>query len=171
MSKRTCSIHGCEKRVHGQGLCSPHWNRQRRYGDPHGSKPRPIGSRIKVIIPGHPLAGVRNQVRRARVVLYAVLGGQDAPCHWCGRPLRWLSGKDARGAPGCLCADHLDGDTQNDSPENLVPACLGCNANRHRLTFSAATACSIGGCDQPHKALGLCRKHYLRQYKDKLAEA
>lgn len=34
MAKRTCSIDGCEKDVHGHGWCSTHYHTWRRQGDP-----------------------------------------------------------------------------------------------------------------------------------------
>jgi len=34
MPAKTCSIDGCEKRTSGRGLCSSHYHRLRRYGDP-----------------------------------------------------------------------------------------------------------------------------------------
>jgi hypothetical protein len=37
MAKGTCSVEGCNRPHYGNGLCSPHWQRNRRYGDPLGS--------------------------------------------------------------------------------------------------------------------------------------
>lgn len=34
MSKRTCSIAGCERSVYGHGWCNRHWKRWKRHGDP-----------------------------------------------------------------------------------------------------------------------------------------
>lgn len=54
-----CKIEGCEKKVYGYGLCSAHYSRWYRYGDPlKGSTPRgsSIGSParfIKEVIPNH----------------------------------------------------------------------------------------------------------------------
>ncbi len=71
-------------------------------------------------LPSHPLAGKNGKVKVSRMVLHEKLGGVAAPCHWCGCALTWET----------LCADHLDSDTLNNVPENLVASCRGCNANR-----------------------------------------
>lgn len=34
MTERTCSVDGCEKKLHGGGMCSMHYKRWKRYGDP-----------------------------------------------------------------------------------------------------------------------------------------
>lgn len=60
-------------------------------------------------------------------MLYEKLGPGAHPCHWCGMALRWKVGQRDSDA---LCADHLDGDTLNDAPSNVVASCRGCNANR-----------------------------------------
>lgn len=44
---------------------------------------------------------------------------------WC---VRWCFGI----APDALVADHVDFDTTNNSPANLVPSCTGCNTSRSR---------------------------------------
>src|SRR3990167_5289133 len=122
--RNVCTIAECEALVHGHGLCSSHWNRLRRYGDPRATKPRAPGRRATVTVDAqHPLAWACLKVRRARVVLWEKLGGQDAPCHWCGLPLRWVVALITESPPDSLYADHLNSDTQDDRPENLVPAC------------------------------------------------
>lgn len=88
-------------------------------------KPRAV-----VVRRGHPLTSPTSKgsrVRRARLNLYETIGPGSHPCHWCGAPLRWQVTQ--RGAD-VLCADHLDDDTLNDDPANLVPSCRGCNGNR-----------------------------------------
>jgi len=76
----------------------------------------------------HPLANRRTgHVKQARKVLYDAIGPGPHPCHWgCGRVLDW-GGSDG------ICADHLNGDTSNDEPENLVPSCNPCNGRRAML--------------------------------------
>ncbi len=72
------------------------------------------------IIHGHPLASRGGQVRVSRAVLYEKLSGIAGNCNWCGCALTWKT----------LCADHLDSNTENNVPENIVGSCRGCNANR-----------------------------------------
>lgn len=91
---------------------------------------RPAGtSYTKVYLPGHPLADERGAVGEHRVILYAKVGPDEHPCHWCGRTLRWLpTGQALR--RGSLQVDHLDGNPRNNDPMNLVPSCTGCNTGR-----------------------------------------
>lgn len=73
-----------------------------------------------IIRHAHPLAKGKGRVRLSRYVLYNKLDGNPGHCNWCKEELSWDT----------LCADHLDSDTMNDVPENLVGSCRGCNANR-----------------------------------------
>ena len=41
---KVCSIEGCQRRVHGNGLCRPHNRRRRCYGDPLGQGKTENGS-------------------------------------------------------------------------------------------------------------------------------
>jgi hypothetical protein len=79
---------------------------------------------------GHPIAPPSGVVAVARLVLYDKIGPGAHPCHWCERTVRWVAG--GPGAPGALLVDHLDHDATNDTPENLVPSCIGCNGHRRR---------------------------------------
>jgi len=77
-------------------------------------------------ITGHPLATGRKQaVYVHRLVLWDALGGSDSPCAWCGTPVRWFATGNER-----LIPDHVNGDTLDNRPENLVPACYSCNVIR-----------------------------------------
>lgn len=76
--------------------------------------------RYSLYKPKHPLSGVSGRVRRSRFILHEKLKGEAGSCHWCSIPLTWEK----------LCADHLDSNTENDIPKNLVGSCRGCNANR-----------------------------------------
>ncbi len=77
-------------------------------------------NRKNIILRGHPLAAKGGSVLISRIVLYGKLAGVSGLCHWCGIVLTWAT----------LCADHLDSDTENNQPSNLVGSCRGCNANR-----------------------------------------
>lgn len=68
----------------------------------------------------HPLSNKHGAVRESRFVLYQKLKGIPGNCNWCGISLNWKT----------LCADHLDSNTENNSSDNLVGSCRGCNANR-----------------------------------------
>ena len=84
-------------------------------------------------MPGHPLASKSGRCLAHRASLFEKLGGADADCAWCQRPLTWAISPpsseliDGRAALTC---DHLDGNVRNNLPGNLVPSCLGCNSRR-----------------------------------------
>ena len=78
----------------------------------------------------HPLADSYGWVPEHRKVLYDAIGPGPHECHWnaqsdCGnKALEW-------GGRLGLCADHIDGERSNNSPDNLVPSCNSCNLHRH----------------------------------------
>ena len=73
----------------------------------------------------HPLAAPDGKLYEHRKVLYDKIGPGPHLCHWgCGKLLDW-GGKQG------ICADHLDGDRLNNTPENIVPSCMSCNRERH----------------------------------------
>lgn len=74
---------------------------------------------------GHPLATSGHVAYLHRMILYDRIGPGTHPCHWCGTPVTWRAP-----LPHTLEADHLDGNTANLHPANLVPACRPCNAGR-----------------------------------------
>ncbi len=74
----------------------------------------------------HPIAPPSGIVAVARLALYEKIGPGPHPCNWCGEPVDWILGL----VPGCLVADHLNWDRNDDRPENLVPSCRTCNAHR-----------------------------------------
>lgn len=78
--------------------------------------------------PDHPLATGKGSVAEHRLVLYEKIGPGPHPCHWCQAPVDWLPGE--RTAAGALTADHVDNDSRNNAPENLVPSCHRCNSIR-----------------------------------------
>ena len=83
------------------------------------------GYRILLRQHDHPLAGKDGKVYEHRKVLYDSIGPGPHECYWgCGKAVDWGGGHEG------LVADHLDGDTLNNTPENLVPSCRMCNWNR-----------------------------------------
>lgn len=122
----------------------------------------------RVYIRGHILANkIDGSIRKSRFVLYEKLNGIAGRCHWCGIELTWKT----------LCADHLDSNIMNDTAENLVGSCRGCNANREdgtgrgRQTPKRCRNCKvlfIGGshhkqqiyCSLKCSKLGRIGKHY-----------
>ena len=96
--------------------------------------------RENVTIKGHPLADKGGRVHKHRLVLWDKLLGRGAPCHWCYRALIW---RRSRSGTDTLNADHLDGNQKNNSADNLVPACRGCNGNR--VQYRALKQCVCCG--------------------------
>lgn len=122
-----CHIDGCNRdaRYKGKALCQMHYFRFRRNGHVKPKKPRRYRfSNARgyqyIFEPFHPLAHKNGYVPEHRFVLYAKLDGEIKPCEICGIELTWTS----------CCVDHIDNDRTNNSPDNLRPACMNCNAER-----------------------------------------
>jgi hypothetical protein len=79
-------------------------------------------------LPNHPLAIANGCVAEHRRVLYAKIGDGPHACTWCRRTVRWMPGVHYH--PDALAADHLNGDTTDNRPENLIPSCIACNRQR-----------------------------------------
>lgn len=88
-----------------------------------------------VSLPGHPLAWKGGVVRIHRATLYDAIGPGSHPCHWCGKDVTW--GAD-------LVADHVDADTWNNNPSNLVASCATCNVSRPGAGNAGKTHCKWG---------------------------
>lgn len=101
----------------------------------HGKKPA-VTRYLTQKRPGHPTAHGDGRVRIHRAVLFDKIGPGVHACHWCEREIEWF----ATGSRG-IAADHLDRNTWNNDPANLVASCPGCNASRH---VSALTHCPRG---------------------------
>lgn len=89
-------------------------------------------SRRNLYRPDHPLAGTNGYVAEHRAVLYEKIGPGQHSCHWCGITVAWTTRLVGTGHRGMLVADHVNTNGLDNRPENLVPACQGCNATRAR---------------------------------------
>lgn len=76
----------------------------------------------------HLLAHPTGRIGLHIVVLYEKIGPGAHPCHWCRKLVIWLPSQAGR--KNRLVPDHVDGNPQNNAPENLVPSCSGCNIRR-----------------------------------------
>lgn len=102
------------------------------------------GYRIIGAAPEHPLAGPK-ELAEHRKVLYEAIGGGSHECHWgCGRTLGW-------GGIQGIIPDHLDGNTLDNRPENLVPSCTSCNMRRGRAGNPPDWSAEVTHCPQGHE--------------------
>ena len=125
-----CRIPGCNKPRGRRRWCRMHYMRWIRHGNPLGHAPtvglNTNGYRV-LTKHGHPLATEDGRIYKHRLVLFSVIGEGTHACHWCEKPVTWGVN---------LYADHVDDDRVNNTPENLVPSCNGCNITRPKATGS-----------------------------------
>lgn len=119
-----------------------------RRKNPHG-RIDDGGYRIVPAPAGHPQARPDGSIREHRLVLHEAIGPGVHPCHWCEWPVSW----EVTYRPGgsreerweALIPDHLDGDRQNNTAENLRPACPWCNENRGGMPTAGAQPADFVG--------------------------
>lgn len=139
MPDRTCTVGDCPNppRSSGAEWCKKHYHRWYRHGSVDTTA---VGSRtfvrhyVAVYRPGHPIAPKSGKVYVHRLALFDKIGDGEHPCHWCGTLLRWRV-TDEGETP--LVVDHLNNDTGDNDPDNLVPACHACNTRRGNKRRSA----------------------------------
>jgi ribosomal protein L34E len=78
--------------------------------------------------PDCPIAPPSGIIAAHRWILYNNLGRGAHPCHWCGKRLFWQP-KDRNRQ---IHADHVNGRTLDNRPENIVASCRRCNTIRDR---------------------------------------
>jgi hypothetical protein len=78
----------------------------------------------------HPLTSKCGTVAIHRKTLYDKIGPGIHVCHWCNTEVEWMHGRPSQ--PRYLVTDHLDDDSGNNAPENLVPSCCACNSGRSK---------------------------------------
>lgn len=154
-----CEVEQCSRRTKARGLCSKHYQRYRKYGDPlgpsHGLEMCPIeGCSRTPKSSREPLcnAHYRRRLKFGDPELTAWDLREPTACRarTCDRQARKLG----------YCAAHYGrlrthGDCQEDVP--LQPY---------------NEPCSIDGCDKPYRANGYCAAHNdrVRKYGDPMAD-
>lgn len=136
ISMRLCKIEGCGRKHFGKGYCQLHYERIRRNGTIHIFPVENYGGRYRLVrMPGHQLANAQGKVFVHRLNLFNKIGPGIHLCNWCNREVSW--NKSWPESDDALIVDHRDRNNQNNSPDNLVPSCHGCNVSRPR-TIAAA---------------------------------
>lgn len=136
-ARATCAECSLPPRSRYAEHCEMHYGRLRRNGhlDLLSHAPAHITSNGYVVLNGQAMHPLRRPsgpaVLAHRDVLFRTLGSGPHPCHWCRMSLRWdrTYPRDRDG----LTVDHLDANTTNNEPDNLVPSCGRCNLLRTRV--------------------------------------
>lgn len=135
MINMKCLIEKCEKEQYVKGYCQGHYQRLRKYGNPLG------GTRFNYGKGWITDSGYRliNKQREHRIVMEKILG-------------RKLNKNED--------VHHVDGNRLNNEPSNLVVL----TKSVHSIMYSGRRKhfiCTIEGCKNKHKSMGLCEKHYM----------
>lgn len=83
-----------------------------------------------IIAYGHVLADKYGRIYKHRKLLFDKIGYGPHRCYWCNSFINWNYG--GKTSEFCLVVDHLDNNKGNNSIDNLVPSCHGCNCSRGR---------------------------------------
>lgn len=132
---------------------------------------------VKYIGYAHPATNASGITSEHRIVLWDKLGGKDANCHWCEKPLSWAKTYPEDGA---MVTDHVNTVKNDNRPENLVPSCALCNITREggqnrKPSPNADRACgAVDGCDRrgathshSNPDLWVCMPHYMQDWAGK----
>lgn len=136
IADRICVIEGCEKKKQSKGLCSMHYARKQRHGDPQVTL-RPRGILCEIL-------GCEN-VRRARGL---------CSLHYC----RWY--KDPSRGPIDITNPRWCVEANCNKPAVCHDRC---NAHYHLwLRANPMVHCSIEWCSKQSDTNGLCGLHFMR---------
>lgn len=151
MAVRGCVVDGCTilidpavRSLHGgRGMCSQHYQRWRRYGDPLGGK-EPLRRKENLISIDGDVATVVLAHNRAVTLIDAADVDLIRPYSWCATTPRGRSGlqyanNTKMGRMHCLIMgergiDHIDGNGLNNRRGNLRVATVSQNAANQPVT-------------------------------------
>lgn len=144
--QQLCTVDGCSKPSlrKSAALCAMHYHRQYRHGSTdktaHGLH-RHVRKYRRVKRLGHPLANKQGIVYKHRLALYTKIGPGTHQCFHCDTSLVWHTPEPRPNDPRLIYVDHLDRDTGNNAPDNIVPCCWHCNTVRgHQARHKALAA-------------------------------
>lgn len=126
-----CSVEGCKTKATrvGCGMCETHFYRLRRTGstkDPvFKNWTKATNGYIAMMDKNHFLSGRNGMMYQHRFVLFESIGTGEHSCYWCREKIEWKATGKRK-----LVVDHLDGNKENNSLDNLVASCHRCNASR-----------------------------------------
>ena len=135
----TCSL--CDKPVVSRGWCHMHYVRWRRHGDPNVRYP------LRTADPTYTTVHSRLKAIRGKASSYL--------CVDCGRQAQDWAYSKGGGEGGLPFSTDLN---------EYEPRCKMCHKKLDKPQ-PLERPCSIDGCDAPHEARGMCRKHYHRWYR------
>lgn len=165
MTKRICSVPGCERAHEAHGYCRAHYRRWQQTGDPgpveiqRKSPPPPDGLCIVAVCeyPAKTRGYCTGHYARFRQTGDAGTSalkkrsprGSNTICtiEDCGRAAK------CRG----LCVGHYSRWRKTGA--------TGAAELREQMPAGACTVCTVNGCDRPHKARGYCNAHLFRWRK------
>lgn len=170
-TSRLCYIENCGKPSHSSGMCSMHYSRQKRDGDPNRLKPKKNSywcEETSKWVPNRCSADNCEKPVRARDFCSTHL----ARFKRHGNP---ELGKFVPGAEKCSidgCAGKKITRWKGKTPL--------CNKHYLRMWNTGSTnapserserpeVCSVEGCQVQHHGLGYCEKHYSRLYRHRKA--
>ncbi len=131
-----CCVEGCDRMaMYSEArLCQKHYFRKMRNGH-FELKKRKLRSvektrgYVMLVLPDHPLADNRGNVREHRVVYHDKVCSNPTACEMCQAPITWAN----------LHIDHKDEVTGNNEPDNLRALCRACNVFRAHTSISMGT--------------------------------
>lgn len=139
MDFKKCKIEGCDKKNIARELCSAHYARLKKYGNPHiimrnpnGKGNQVINGNIYLYKPDHPNAMKNGKILEHVFIMSNILG-------------RSLDIKREK-------VTHIDGNRSNNKIDNL-------------LLENKCEVCIIDGCNKKIHAENFCPKHYGRYMK------
>jgi hypothetical protein len=159
--QRVCSVEGCDRVHYGVGLCSAHWQRAQKYGDPLGrnTKPCEVEGCLSVAYSGrkkcdqHFAQAVRDPNK------------PDCAHAECDRSARKTGLCDRHYAQMRATREPLqsrDGSCREAGCTSPILAKRLCRSHWEKAAArdQSAPRCAEDGCEKPARKVGRCASHY-----------